>query len=270
MRNIKFFCLTLNPDHEDLIKKLSYTPVGLGNKKFSNNFLNDKSGDNISKKNPYYGEYTFHYWIWKNYLDEIKTDWVGFCQYRKFFSKKQKLNNLDEFDDLSNNVIQNIDSKNDIDCILGEKFSVENYKLSKIFKNHFMNFFLNPILFFNKKKRNLKFHFDLFHGKGNLDVAIDQLDKYNKDDFRNFMNNNTTFNPHNMFICKREILKPYYETVFPWLERCENIFGFENLKGYGLKRIYGFLAERFLSYWFTKNYKYKEAEIIFKDLSDYK
>ena len=38
MRNIKFFCLTLNPDHEDLIKKLSYTPVGLGNKKFSNNF----------------------------------------------------------------------------------------------------------------------------------------------------------------------------------------------------------------------------------------
>ena len=97
-----------------------------------------------------------------------------------------------------------------------------------------------------------------------MDVAIDQLDKYNKDDFRNFMNNNTSFNPHNMFICKREILKPYYETVFPWLERCENIFGFENLKGYGLKRIYGFLAERFLSYWFTKNYKYKEAEIIFK------
>ena len=24
---------------------------------------------------------------------------------------------------------------------------------------------------------------------------------------------------------------------------------------YGLKRIYGFLAERFLSYWFNKNYK---------------
>ena len=132
-------------------------------------------------------------------------------------------------------MIQNIDSKNDIDCILGEKFSVENYKLSKIFKNHFVNFFLNPVLFFNKKKRNLKFHFDLFHGKGNLDVAIDQLDKYNKDDFRNFMNNNTSFNPHNMFICKREILKPYYETVFPWLERCENIFGFENQKVMGLR-----------------------------------
>ena len=43
------------------------------------------------------------------------------------------------------------------------------------------------------------------------------------------MNNNTSFNPHNMFICKTEILKSYYEIIFPWLEKCENIFGFENL-----------------------------------------
>ena len=47
------------------------------------------------------------------------------------------------------------------------------------------------------------------------------------------------------------------------------IFGF-NLQGYGLKRIYGFLAERFLSYWFSKNYRVKEFPIIVKDLSDYK
>ena len=41
-------------------------------------------------------------------------------------------------------------------------------------------------------------------------------------------------------------------------------------EGYGLKRIYGFLAERFLSYWFKKNYKVKELPIIVKNLSDYK
>ena len=80
----------------------------------------------------------------------------------------------------------------------------------------------------------------------------------------------TAFNPHNMFICKTEILKSYYEVVFPWLERCENKFGLNNLEGYGLKRIYWFLAERFLSYWFLKNYKIKELPIIVKDLSDYK
>ena len=36
-----------------------------------------------------------------------------------------------------------------------------------------------------------------------------------------------------------------------------------------MQRIYGFLAERFLSFWFTKNYKVKELPIIVKDLSDY-
>ena len=66
MRNLTIFCLTLNPDHEKLISQLSYIPVGLGENKFSENFLTDKSGKNISKKNSYYGEYTFHYWIWKN------------------------------------------------------------------------------------------------------------------------------------------------------------------------------------------------------------
>ena len=110
----------------------------------------------------------------------------------------------------------------------------------------------------------------MFHGKGNLDIAIDLLDNKNKNDFRNFVNNETAFNPHNMFICKKEILKDYYDVVFPWLEKCENHFGLGDLHGYGMQRIYGFLAERFLSYWFTKNFRFKELPIFFKDLSDYK
>jgi hypothetical protein len=271
MKNISIFCLTLNPEHEKLIEKLSYIPVGLGEKIFSNKCLSDKSELNISNKNLNYGEYTFHYWIWKNYLDKINTTWVGFCQYRKFFVKSKILEDKIDFNNLDNILIKEINYKNEnFDCILGSKFSVEDYKISKIIKHHFLDFLLNPKTLFNKKKRNLKFNFDIFHGKGNLDLAIDLLDENNKEDFRNFMNKETAFNPHNMFICKTEILKSYYEVVFPWLERCEKKFGLNNLEGYGLKRIYGFLAERFLSYWFLKNYKIKELPIIVKDLSDYK
>ena len=68
MKNLSMFCLTLNPDHEKIIKNLSYIPVGLGKKNFSKECFSDKIGLNISQKNPYYGEYTFHYWIWKNYF----------------------------------------------------------------------------------------------------------------------------------------------------------------------------------------------------------
>ena len=129
MKNLTIFCLTLNPHHEKLISQLSYIPVGLGENKFSENFLTDKSGKNISKKNSYYGEYTFHYWIWKNYIDQIKTEWVGFCQYRKFFLKKSPYQNVIEFDELNSLVIKNIENEdNKFNCILGKKFSVQNYK----------------------------------------------------------------------------------------------------------------------------------------------
>ena len=43
------------------------------------------------------------------------------------------------------------------DCILGNQFSVENYKLSKIIKNYFLDFLLNPSLFLIKKKEILNF-----------------------------------------------------------------------------------------------------------------
>ena len=71
-----------------------------------------------------------------------------------------------------------------------------------------------------------------------------------------------------MFICKsKDLLKKYYSAIFPWLKKCEDLFGFENLSGYGQTRIYGFLAERFMSYWFQKNAKVKTIPIIFYDIN---
>ena len=110
----------------------------------------------------------------------------------------------------------------------------------------------------------------MMHGDGNLAKAINLLDISEKEDFKIFMENCVSFNPHNMFICKsKKILKDYYDSLFPWLERCEKEFGFE-LTGYGLKRMYGFLAERYMSYWFQKYTNFKLMPIIFKDLSDFK
>ena len=63
--------MSLNPDHLKLIKKINYTPVGLGDANFSEEWMSDKNGKNISNKNQNYGEYTFHYWFWKNKLIEI-------------------------------------------------------------------------------------------------------------------------------------------------------------------------------------------------------
>ena len=153
------------------------------------------------------------------------------------------------------------------ESILGEPLFINNFKFAKFLKKNFIKMFKNPNLLFDKSKRNIKFHFDLMHGEGNLDKAISLLDNKNRNDFNYFVNSEVSFNPHNMFICKsNKILKDYYESVFPWLERCEKEFGFE-LEGYGLKRIYGFLAERYMSYWFKKYTNFSTMPIIFKDIS---
>ena len=54
MKNLKMFCISLEPNHYDFIKELGYIPVGLGEKHFSNDWFSDKSGTSISWKNKYY------------------------------------------------------------------------------------------------------------------------------------------------------------------------------------------------------------------------
>ena len=268
--NLEMFCLTLEPDHLDYIKQLNYTPVGLGIKKFPDNCLSDKTGENISMKNKFYGEYTFHYWLWKNHLNKLDKDWIGFCQYRKFWSLNFTPNEEINSDNLIDKALKEIPNDlSNYDVILGDPFFVNKRKVMKFIKKGLPLIISNPMILFNKDKRNIKFHFDLMHGRNNLDKAIDLLDETNRDNFRKFVNNEVSFNPHNMFICKsKKLLQSYYEEIFPWLRNCEKLFGFDKLQGYDLTRIYGFLAERFMSYWFKKNSNFKELPILFHDISD--
>ena len=265
------YCLTTRDEDLELIKSLGYLPVGLGKNIKSNGFLKDNYKDNIFKKNDFYGEYTFHYWIWKNYLDKLGEEWIGFCQYRKFWAKIDR--NIDNisFKEFNKLLVKDIsDDDNMYESVIGNPLYINQFKFAKFIKKDLISIIKEPSLFFNKDKRTIKFHFDLMHGKGNLEKAISLLDHEDKKDFTDFVNSEVSFNPHNMFLCKsKKILEDYYESIFPWLKRCEKEFGFD-LKGYGLKRIYGFLAERFMSFWFKKYTKYKTLPIIFKDLQDFK
>jgi len=268
MKNLNMFCLALEPSHYNFIKELGYNPVGLGEKNFNKNWFTDKSGINISKKNKYYSEYTFHYWLWKNYLDQMDDKWIGFCQYKKFWSLKNYAADKINIENISEHLLKEVPSDYDqYEAILTEPTFVNRWKTMKFIKMGLKLFIKNPILIFNKNKRNINFHFDLMHGEKKLSQAIDLLDESNKNDFREFVNSKVSFNAHIMVICKsKKKLKSFYNDVFPWLERCEKLFGFENLVGYNKTRIYGFLAERFMSYWFQKNTKYTTLPVIIYDI----
>jgi hypothetical protein len=270
MKNLQMFCLSLNPLHKSIIDKFGYLPVGLGSNSFSHGWLRDKTENNITFKNPYYGEYTFHYWLWKN--NKINFEgWIGFCQYRKFWKKNLINYNDNTYKSLNNIILKEIpENLIEYDTIIGENFFINQFKFSKFIKHNFKAIVLDPSLLFKEKKRNIKFHFDMMHGYGNLDKAIQVLGNKDKKDFTDFVNSEVSFNPHNMFICRnKEILFSYYESLFPWLLECEKIFGFKGLEGFGMRRIYGFLAERYMSFWFKKYTKFATLPIQFKNISDF-
>ena len=271
MKNLSMFCLSLYGDHLNNLKKINYIPVGLGENNFNNEWLRDNTKQNISNKNKYYGEYTFHYWFWKNMIDEISDkNWIGFCAYRRYWAnhnnmKSNELNKIINNQNFREHVLQDV--KNDwsnYETILGERIPFGKIKLSKIIKNGGIKSILRNLNSFIKNQTTVKFHFDIFHGNEKIDKAIDLLEMKERSDFRIFINNQS-FNKENMFICRsKKIIKEYYNSVFPWLQRCENIFGF-NLNAWHEIRIYAFLAERYLSYWFNKYTKVKEWPIFFYD-----
>ena len=271
MKNLSMFCLSLYGEHLNNLKKINYIPVGLGKNNFNNEWLRDNTKENISNKNKYYGEYTFHYWFWKNMVDDISDkQWIGFCAYRRYWAnhnnmKSNELNKIVNNQNFQEHVLQDV--KNDwsnYETILGESIPFGKIKLSKIIKNGGIKSILRNLNSFIKNQTTVKFHFDIFHGNEKIDKAIDLLEMKERSDFRIFINNQS-FNKENMFICRsKKIIKEYYNSVFPWLQRCENIFGF-NLNAWHEIRIYAFLAERYLSYWFNKYTRVKEWPIFFYD-----
>ena len=259
MNDFKIYCMCLYDHYLENINELGYIPVGLGPNKFRAGWLGDSTKDNISHKNKNYGEYTFYYWFWKNILNSLPDNqWIGFAHYRHHWSSQNKLKS----DDL--NLIINKDNfssyilkkeppewKNQ-EVILGDPMYVNSkYKLSKIIKKGLRILIDNPYAF-QSQNRNVKLQFDMFHGYGILNKAIEVLDEKEKSDFKHYVNNSYSFNRENMFICKsKKLMNEYFSSVFSWLERCEVIFGFD-LKGYKKIRLYTFLAERYISYWFNK------------------
>ena len=265
MMNLKIYCMCLKNSNLPYIKKLKYIPVGLKNDDFSKEWIRDNTLNNISKKNPYYGEYTFYYWYWKNLLKKKnKNDWVGFCSYREYWGNKSNMKKKN----MKGLVLQKVPAVWDnYDVIIGEPIYLnQKLKIMKVLKYGKLALLRNPLAIF-KSKRTIRFQFDMFHGNGNLDKAANLLPLRDRDDFKKYIRNNVSFSRGNMFISKSsKIIDSYFKDVFSWLRKCEKVFGY-NLKGYGQIRMYTFLAERYLSFWFKKYTKTLDWPVEYYDIN---
>ena len=258
LNNLEIYCVT----DKDLLclKNLPCKLAGVGKSNFSKEYNLANTLDNIDYKEKYYSELTFHYWFWKNEMKNLENNtWIGFCQKRRFWIKKNISKNDITTYNLKNHILseppEEWKSYNSVIC---DPIYVNGVNKVKLLKRGFKSLIRDPEIFFNKKKQTVKLHFDMHHGYGNLEKAINLLDDSDRDEFRNYVENQVCFNPNIMFIAKIDIANQWFEKLFPWLFRCEKIFSFENLKGYDSQRLYAYLAERYLSFWFKKYSKYIE------------
>ena len=263
---LEIFCVTNK--HYNFFNNLKYKLAAVGKDNFPEKYIRCDTGDNIFYKEENYSELTFHYWFWKNKLDLFKDDdiWIGFCQKRRFWlQKRENLNdeyNKNIFSKLLTTVPEEWSKYNSVIC---EPINLTNTKLIKTLKKGWKNFIKDPSIIFNKEKQSIKLHFDMFHGYGKIDQAIDVMQNKDRNEFRDFVHKSTNFNPHIMFIAKPKILNNWFNDVFTWLKNCEEIFGFKNLEGYETKRLYAYLSERYLSFWFKKYSNWIEWPYIFVD-----
>ncbi len=261
MNKLQIYCVT--NERLKYLEDSKLVLAGVGKKKFSKNYITCLRGKNIQHKERNYSELTFHYWFWKNQLMKCKSDtWIGFCQKRRFWLKNNT--KVQNFKSLKENLILKPDKKwKKYNSIICKPVRVDNPKKMKIIKRGWRNLLKDPSVFYNSKRQTIKLHFDMHHGYNVLDKAINKLNNKDRNQFRKFVNENTSFNPHIMFISKKKIIKNWFNDLFNWLFKCEKIFGFSKLKGYDQERLYAYLAERYLSFWFRKHTKYLEWHWVF-------
>ena len=200
--NLKLFCITNK--QLNYLEDLPLILVGVGKKKFKKNYMTCLKGRNIQKKEKNYSELTFHYWFWKNYLKKIDNEtWIGFCQKRRFWIKSNK--KIKDIQDLKKYILRKPEKKwKKYESIICNPIRVDSPRKMKLLKRGWKNIVKDPSIILDKKKQNIQLQFDMHHGYGLLNKAIIQLHKKDRKDFKKFVTEKTSFNPHIMCISKKK------------------------------------------------------------------
>ena len=266
MKDLEIYCITNKKIHlSNKIYKIGW--VGNNNKPV--NYISCNTKDNIFHKEKYYSELTFQYWFWKNLLSADDHHWIGFCQKRRYWIKKESKNLNIDYTNFQNHILDRVpDEWSGCESVICEPISVNNVNKMKILKRGIKSLIKDPSILFDVKKQSLLLYFDMHHGYGNIEKAISHLNERDRDDFFQYLNKSTYFNPHIMFISKPHIINKWFENLFSWLSKCEQTFGFEKLRGYDSQRLYAYLAERYLSFWFKKYTKFKTWPYVTLDKVD--
>lgn len=218
----------------DMPESNFYLPLQVGAEgKESLGFATDDTGDNISKKNPFFCELTGLYWAWKN----LDIDFAGLVHYRRYFAGNHrfavngKIRKI-----LSNEEIEKLVELNDI--ILPKK---RNYIIETLYSHYNHTMYIEP----------LDITRDIISEK-----CPDYLEEFDK------LKKRRSAHMFNMFIMRKDLMDKYCEWLFDILFELENRVDSSKYDSFH-SRFYGRVSELLLDIWINTNkLKYKEIKLV--------
>lgn len=218
-------------------KKNGYIPllVGAENNFGEDFYLNDDTGDNISKKNKSFCELTGVYWVWKHSTEDI----VGICHYRRYFTLFR--NFLPKQFCLSSRYIYKLLEKYDAILPVATESSYNGYTAKEFFC-----------------LKHDKFVWD----KCGVILQAKYPDYYS--DFLWFEQEKKGY-CYNMIICRKDYFDRYCAWLFDILFELEKQVDVSQYSDYNA-RMFGFVSERLINIWLHHNkLLVKEMPIYFTD-----
>lgn len=218
-------------------KDKTYIPIQVGaeGKDIIENYQQDNSGENISKKNPNFCELTGLYWAWKN----LNSDYIGLVHYRRYFTLESKIpkKEKDKFEIVLNNEQASKILKN-TDIILPKK---RNYYIENLYSHYAHTMYVEPL---DETRKIIEEKYPTY---------VAEFDKLHK---------RTSAHMFNMFIMKKEILNEYCDWLFDILFELEKRVDISKYDAFHA-RFFGRISELLLDVWINvKGLEYKEVKVI--------
>lgn len=200
--------------------------------------INDRGSGSIWRKNSSYCELTALHKIWKSLAeDELQ---IGFSHYRRQLLLKKMVNEEKLLGHHSKTAIIPVEkvSSAGIACL-----DVDEFKNLSEF---------DVVLPFEENiQSSIKKHFLHKHGSKSWELMIGVLEKNGEQEVIDYLldDQNQSSRWGNLFLLQKSFLKDFCHWLFPLLEEMER--GAKQIQEFNDERIYGFLAERMFSAYFS-------------------
>lgn len=243
---IKIFVGYYKPNY--LFSSEVYQPILTSDVDWDNpKIIKDNTGINIAEKHAHYAELTGHYWVWKNFLPKTKSEYIGFCHYRRFLDFNFTKTELIPFKPINGNDFRN---------------TFKMYSPSNIMRVIDGYDIILPYAY--PLDCNTCAQYLRYHPKEDLNLTIKTISELYPEYIEACHEFLSSYEFYSclQFIMKKELVNEYMEWIFNVLEAVEKAADWNKYTEYLNVRTPAFLAERLLNIWLLHNIKHKNLKVL--------